>query len=46
MVLLAVFRIALPALPISIFGAVPFFFITRYVVEEYIGVLWNVPIYV
>ncbi len=46
LVLLAVFKHALPALPISIFLAVTFYLLTRFCIEPWIHVLMTTPFYV
>ena len=46
LVLLAVYKHALPALPISIFLAVGFYIVVRFVAEPWIHVVMNTPFYV
>jgi len=46
LVLLAVYKHALPALPISIFLAVGFYILVRFVAEPWIHVVMNTPFYV
>lgn len=46
LVLLAVYKHALPALPISIFLAVTFYVLTRFIIEPWIHVVMNTPFYV
>mmetsp|Transcript_26841 Transcript_26841/g.38362 ORF Transcript_26841/g.38362 Transcript_26841/m.38362 type:complete len:627 (+) Transcript_26841:57-1937(+) len=46
LVLLAVFKHAVPALPISIFLAVTFYLLTRFCIEPWIQVLMTTPFYV
>jgi presenilin 1 len=46
LVLLAVFKHALPALPISIFLAVTFYVFTRFIIEPWIHCILVTPFYV
>ena len=46
LVLLAVYKHALPALPISIFMAAAFYLLTRFCIEPWIHVLMTTPFYV
>ena len=46
LVLLAVYKHALPALPISIFLAAAFYLLTRFCIEPWIHVLMSTPFYV
>lgn len=46
LILLSVYKAALPALPISIFLGVVFYLLTRIVIEPWIQTIFQAPFYV